>query len=223
MPRREIQLQRETVADIEAAGVRRGRPLLVVDTDEVIVHFAGHLASWLNGVGYEMRLTQYQLEGAIYPTGEATPVSFEAALTLIDAFFAEETEHQRPIDGAIEAIARLSREAQVVVLTNVPRQALAARRANLRGLGVEAPVVANLGGKGRALRLLADAAAAPAVFVDDSPGQIASAAKHARGVTRLHFQGSPYLRRVMPEAPDAHASPGDWAACEAMVRRGLEL
>ncbi|MGF1554146.1 MAG: hypothetical protein ACFBWO_16840 [Paracoccaceae bacterium] len=219
----ERALPREVLADLDAAGVVAGRPLVALDCDEVIVAFAGHLARWLEGVGYEIRLTQYQLEGAIYPSGETRPVPFEGAIRLLDAFFEEETARQEPLDGALEAIARLEEIAQVVVLTNVPRPARAARIDNLARLGLRAPVIANAGGKGAALAWLAAAAdGAPAAFVDDSPSQIASAARRAPEVRRIHFRGSPFIRSVLPEAPEAEASPEDWAACEAAVRRALE-
>ncbi|MEO1471771.1 MAG: hypothetical protein AAFV86_22265, partial [Pseudomonadota bacterium] len=210
MGRREERLPREVMADIEAAGIRRGVPLLAVDADEVLVEFAAHLARWLDAMGYEMRLTEYRLEGAIFGAGEADPVSFEGAIRLIDAFFEEETRAQQALAGAVEAVSRLGREAQVVVLTNVPRPARAARVTNLAGLGIEAPVVANAGGKGRALRLMAEKADAPVVFVDDSPGQIESAAKHSDHVARIHFRGSPYIRPVLPPSALAHDDVGDW-------------
>jgi hypothetical protein len=219
--RRPEPLPREVLADLDAAGIERGRPLVALDCDEVLVAFAGHLARWLEGVGYEMRLTQYQLEGAIYAAGEANPVSFEGAIRLIDAFFEEETARQTALPGAVEAVARLSAEAQVVALTNVPRAAREARVENLAALGIAAPVIANTGGKGRALAMLAARADAPVAFVDDSPSQIASAARHAPEVGRVHFRGSPFIRGVLPEAPEAHATADDWAACEAAVRRAL--
>ena len=50
---------------IEAAGLAPGRPLLAVDADEVLVHFAPHLARWLEGLGWRLALTEYRLDGAI--------------------------------------------------------------------------------------------------------------------------------------------------------------
>ncbi|MEO1773901.1 MAG: hypothetical protein AAFS07_03005 [Pseudomonadota bacterium] len=214
---------RETKADIEAAAVPTGKPLLVVDADEVLLEFAGHIARWLTAVGYEMRLTRYELEGAIFPLGEPHPVDFSAAVELIRAFFEEECAHQSALDGAVEAIGRLSREATVVVLTNIPRTNRAARVRNLEGLGITAPVIANVGGKGRALRMLAAKAAAPVIFLDDSPSQIASAARHAEGVHRVHFMGSPFIRPVLQPAEEADQLAHDWTGAEAMIRRELGL
>lgn len=216
-------LPREVIGDLEAAGIARGRPVLAVDADEVLVAFAAHLAEWLQLAGYEMRLKRYELEGSIYPIGDPVPLDFQASIRLIDMFFEEETRNQRALEGAVEAVGRIAREAQVVVLTNIPRHARLSRVQNLAGLGIEAPVVANSGGKGRALAWLSDRADAPCVFVDDSPQQIASAAKRAEAVGRIHFRGSPYIRPVLPTAREADAMVEDWSACEATIRRYLGL
>ncbi|MEM6678599.1 MAG: hypothetical protein AAF675_12090 [Pseudomonadota bacterium] len=223
----EPKLPRETVAELKEAGIRRG-PLLVVDCDEVIVEFAGHLARWLPDVGYEMRLKKYELEGAIFPHGDPTPVSFDAAINLINAFFEEQTAYQTPLVGAVEALSRLRREVQTVVLTNIPRPGKRDRLANLASLGLDLPVIVNSGGKGRALAWLAKAAGAEAgrermVFVDDSPQQIASAARRAPHVGRIHFRGAEAIRHVLGHAEHADVAVEDWAACEAEIRGYLRL
>jgi len=217
--RPEKGLSREVRGDLDKVPVRRGVPLVAVDCDEVIVHFAIHLSEWLKLMGYEMRLESYRLEGAIFPARETTPVPFDAALQLIDAFFEEETHRQLAIDGAVEALGRLAEVAQLVVLTNIPRHARADRVKNIASLGLDLPLVANTGGKGRALAVLAERARAPAVFIDDSHTQIASARRHAPDVGRVYFRGSPFIADIMPDCPEADAEAHDWAACEAEVRR----
>ena len=200
-----------------------GRPLLAVDADEVLVYLADHLARYLAGIGYRMHLTQYQLEGSIFPEGSDVPVPFDDCLELIDRFFEVETLNQEAVPGAADALARLSAEAQVVVLTNVPAHAAEMRRENLAALGMGYPMVANAGGKGRALSWLRARAEAPVVFIDDSPKQHESAARRAPEVTRVHFVGASHLRRILVESPAAHHRVEDWAACEALVRAQLSL
>ncbi len=198
-------------------------PLLAVDADEVLVYLADHLARYLEGIGYRMHLTQYQLEGSILPAGSDVPVPFDDCLELIDRFFEDETLNQEAVDGAAEALGRLSEAAQVIVLTNVPAHAGAMRRENLAALGMGYPMVVNAGGKGRALSWLRARAEAPVVFIDDSPKQHESAARRAPEVTRVHFVGASHLRRIGVESPAAHHRVEDWAACEALVRSELSL
>ncbi|MEL6765786.1 MAG: hypothetical protein AAFP17_01290 [Pseudomonadota bacterium] len=220
----EKKIPRETMAELEAAKIAQGKPLLIVDCDEVIVEFAGHLGRWLPKLGYELRLEKYELEGAIFPEGEAHPVGFEAAINLINAFFEEETAHQAPIEGAVETLTRMAEAVQVVLLTNIPRHGRADRLINMQTIGLGAlPVVVNTGGKGRAIAWASAKAGATTVFVDDSPFQIASAARHAEHVGRLHFRGATGLGNVLPKAPEADAEPESWAACEEMLRQRFRL
>jgi len=217
----ERSLDPEVLDQLRAVPVTRGRPLLAVDADEVMVYLADHLARWLPTIGFRMVLTQYQLEGSIFPAGSDDPVPFDDCLRLIDRFFDGETLNQQPLPGAAAALERLSEVAQVMVLTNVPRHARELRRRNLAALGMGYPMVENSGGKGRALAWLTAHAAAPAAFVDDSLRQHESAARRAPGVTRIHFVGASHLRRILPESPAAHHRVEGWAACEAVVRRVL--
>jgi len=225
MPLTEIEagLDPEVLAQLRALPVVLGRPLVAVDADEVLVFLAEHLARYLPTIGFRMRLTQYQLEGSIFPVDSDFPVPFDDCLRLIDRFFTDETLNQQALPGAAEALARLSEWAQVVVLTNVPRHARDLRRRNLAALGMGYPMVENSGGKGRALFWMASHAAAPVAFIDDSLKQHESAARRAPDVTRIHFVGASHLRRILPESPAAHHRVEGWKACEAVVRRALSL
>ncbi len=217
----EATLDPEVLAQLRALPIEPGRPLLAVDADEVMVFLAEHLVRYLPSIGFQMRLTQYQLEGSIFPTGSGIPVPFDDCLRLIDRFFEEQTLHQQALPGAVAALDRLTALAQVVVLTNVPRHARDLRRRNLASLGMGYPMVENSGGKGRALYWMAARAAAPVVFIDDSPKQHESAARRAPEVTRIHFVGAGHLRRILPDSPAAHHRVEGWEGCEALVSRIL--
>ncbi len=219
----EAGLDPEVLAQLRALPIVPGRPLLAVDADEVLVYLAEHLARYLPTIGFRMRLTQYQLEGSIFPADCEIPVPFDNCLRLIDRFFDDETLNQQALPGAVEALARLSAQAQVVVLTNVPRHARDLRRRNLAALGMDYPMVENAGGKGKALCWMLAPAGAPVAFVDDSLKQHESAARRAPEVIRFHFVGAGHLRRILPESPAAHHRVEGWAECEAVVRRELSL
>ena len=130
---------------------------------------------------------------------------------------------QQAVPGGAEALRRLGAQAQIVILTNVPEFAGETRRRNLAGLGIPWPVVVKTGGKGRAMAWLADAAGAPAAFVDDSVRQIESVAKHAPEVVRLHFAGAEFIRRLFPECAAATCQVRDWGEAERVLRAELGL
>ena len=208
------------LAELEAAGVTPGRPLIAVDADEVLVHFAESFKTFCEARGNTFELTEYKLDNALRgPDG--TSLTREEITPLIWSFIEGETGRQSPVPGAAEALARLSEVAQIVVLTNAPAKVRADRLQNLADLGMGYPLVMNEGGKGRALNWLAERAAAPVVFVDDSAAQHASARKHAPSVTRIHLVGSEMLKKILGRVEAADVWPEDWAGAEAEIRKAI--
>ncbi|MEM1300232.1 MAG: hypothetical protein AAGH68_13245 [Pseudomonadota bacterium] len=220
-PKKEIAP--ETRAQLNALDIEPGRPLIAVDADEVLVVFVDHLSRWMETIGFEMRLVRYQLEGSMFPKGSDQALPFDECIALINRFFAEQTLAQRAVPGAAEALARLAEDAQIVVLTNVPRGATEARRENLSALGIPYPVVVNSGGKGRAMAWLAAQAGAPTAFIDDSVKQIESVANRAPDVVRLHFAWADFIFRIYPECAEASCQVRDWDSAERELRSRLGL
>lgn len=218
---REMDMIPERVlSELEATRIERGRPLVVVDADEVLVHFAEHFARWLEARKYRFQLVEYKLNSAISrENGEV--LTRDEVFPLIWGFVTGETRHQPEISGASAALARLSELAQVVVLTNAPPEVTTDRIANLASHGINYPVVMNEGGKGRALRWLAEMADAPTVFVDDSIEQLNSAARRTEGLTLLHLVGPEMLKPVVGPAEAAHHHPQDWNEAEALIREAI--
>lgn len=220
-------LAQGVLAQLEAVPLDPGRPLLVLDADEVLVVFAAHLARFAAAEGIAMRLERYSLEGAFRErragagsdggAGDGRVLAFDEAIALIHRFVAAETARQAALPGAAAAVARLATLAQIVVLTNVPAHGRAARVQNLAGLGMAYPLVENIGGKGAALAWLAARAGRPAVFVDDSPKQLESAAALAPDVVRVHMTGAPLVADVMPASPHAEHSVPGWAEAEPLL------
>lgn len=218
-----IDLDPETLADLEAVPIRTGVPLIAVDVDEVLAIFVAHLSDWMTTIGYEMRLTRYELEGSMFRAGTDDALSFAECIGLINRFFYEAAEHQKPIPGGAAVLSALAQDAQVVILTNVPRHARDARRANLDGMGIPYPLVVNSGGKGKAMRWLHERAGAKAVFIDDSVSQIESVAKHAPTVACIHFAWAEHIQRLHPSCPAARARVHDWPSAEAAIRYALKI
>lgn len=214
-------LDPRVAAELEAADIQPGRPLIAVDADEVLVHFAEHFRDHCAARGIQFSLIEYRLDTALRHA-DGRPLDRAEITPLIWEFIETETRNQRAIDGAAEGLAALAETAQVVVLTNAPAKMRADRIANLADLGMAYPVVMNEGGKGRALRWLAARAGAPVAFIDDSVDQHRSAAKHAPDVRRVHMVAPEILRPIIGEAPGAVARVQDWAEAAEAVRRALD-
>lgn len=212
-----------TLEQLEALEIRRGRPLIAVDVDDCLAVFVEHLHRFIGTLGYEMRLERYELEGSMFPIGSERALTFDECIGLINRFFEEECGRQEAVPGGAAALERLSADAQIVILTNVPAFAGETRRQNLAGLGMPWPLIVNTGGKGRAMGWLAAATGAPTAFVDDSVRQIESVARHAPHVVRLHFAAAESVRRLFPECAAATCQVRDWDEAERVLRAELRL
>jgi FMN phosphatase YigB (HAD superfamily) len=191
------------------------RPLVVTDCDEVLLHMVRHFRDWMgeqHGIAFALSGNPFA-ETFLLP-GRSEPLSFEEKWQFLDAFFDGEMARQTPIAGAVEAVAELQREADVVVLTNLQDRYNAARTAQLREHGFAVPVVTNQGPKGAALKRIVDEYAPNrAVFVDDLAHHHASAAETLPDIRRLHFCGEEAIAAHVPcafEAGHAHARIDTW-------------
>ncbi|MEM0989026.1 MAG: hypothetical protein AAGK00_09090 [Pseudomonadota bacterium] len=213
----------KVMADLQQLDLQRGRPLLAVDADEVLVVFVDHLDRFMRTIGFEMRLVRYELEGSMFPIGSDEALPFQECIQMIDRFFRQETLNQTAVPDGPEVLARLSQDVQVVVLTNVPSHAGALRRQNLAALGIPYPVVVNSGGKGRTMRWLADQVDAPVAFIDDSVKQVESVAKHVPEAVRLHFAWADFIHRIFPECAHATRQVRSWTEADEALRHKLGL
>lgn len=197
------------------------RPLLILDCDEVILHFAAPFAGWLaDAHDIELRFDSFALVGNIRHRADGRPVDHAAFPALLDGFFAEGQARQAPAAGAVEAIGALAADMDVVVLTNIPAEHRELRAGILRGHGLDLPVHANDGPKGPLVAELARGRRA--VFVDDLPPHHMSVARHAGHVGRLHMVADPVLRPLVPHAADAHARIDGWAEAAPWIRQWME-
>jgi len=202
------------------ARVVPGRPLIVVDADEVLLRFVAGLDRFLRERGLFLDLTTYRLHGNIKRLDDRTPVLDVEVTALLDEF-REALDWLEPVEAAQEVLARLAARAGVVVLTNITPLQAEARLRNLTALGFDFPVVANSGLKGPAVRQLAGRAAATTFFIDDIPQQLASAAEHAPQVIRVHLIGDARLKALLAPCAQAHHYAQDWRAAGAFIEERL--
>lgn len=207
--------------DAATVSVRTGRPLLVVDADEVILAFARGFDRFLDVRGLYLDLVSYRLHGNVRRRDDRTAILDIEVTGLLDEF-REELDWLEPVEGACEAIAALRWEMDVVVISNISAAQAPARLRNLSSLGLSLPLLANAGPKGPAVKILAKRAGAPAFFVDDIPMHHASVAECAPEVFRIHFVGDERLAPLLPPSPHAHARTDKWTDAEALIRSRLK-
>lgn len=194
------------------------RPLLVTDCDEVLLHMIAHFADWVSEAhGYSFDLGAPGFREALCDSA-GNPIPEDRIWPLLDGFFESEMHRQNVVPGAVEALARIAEEADIVILTNIGDEYQAGRVEQLSRFGISHRVLCNRGGKGRPLlELLEELSPSTAVFVDDLAVHHESVAKHAPHVWRLHMIAEPRLAAPTPPAPFAHARIDSWDEALAWI------
>ena len=189
-----------------------GRPLLVTDCDEVLLHMVSHFADWVGEAhGLSFNLSAPGFRDALRD-GDGQPIAAERIWPLLDGFFASEMHRQNLVPGAAEALAEISAHADIVILTNIGDEYEAGRVEQLERFDIRHRVLCNRGGKGRpVLELIEATGPSAAVFVDDLAVHHESVATHAPQVWRLHMVAEPRLAAHTPPAEHAHARIDSWA------------
>ena len=199
------------------------RPLIITDCDEVLLHMIVPFRQWL----HENHAVHFDVRGqnfteALRHKDSNLPVERELIWELLVAFFDTEMHRQAPIAGAVEALLALSKDADIVVLTNIGERHQQARVEQLAGHGLHLPVFWNHGGKGAPLaRIVAERQPTVALFIDDLGEHHQSVQKHAPGVWRLHMVGEPEVAVNVSPSAHAHARIDDWASAREWIAQRL--
>ena len=197
-----------------------GRPLVICDVDEVVVHFTRDFEAYIARHGLHLTFSSFALNGNILSIETGTAASEAIVGQLVSDFFEDRTRHMEPIDGAVESLLHIGETADIVLLTNLPHSAGDHRRENLASHGLNFPVVTNSGPKGPAINDLVTRAAKPCVFIDDSPAFIASAYDHAPGVHLVHFLHDDRFARHVEPLDYVSLRTGSWTEAKPHI---LEL
>ncbi|MDO7835950.1 HAD family hydrolase [Sphingobium sp. HBC34] len=199
------------------------RPLIITDCDEVLLHMVVPFGQWLDEAHHvHFDLRERGFAEALRHKDSGAPLERDHVWALLLGFFETEMHRQAPIAGAVEALHRLSRVADIEVLTNITERHQQARAQQLAAHGLHVPVHWNQGGKGRPLAdIVAARAPSAALFIDDLAEHHHSVATHAPGVWRLHMVGEPKIAADIPPAPHAHARIDNWAAAEQWIIQKL--
>ena len=204
----------ETLRQIEAlvpdARFARERPLLVLDVDDVLLHFVGPLVRYFEGNGCRLRLETFRLFGNVFDIETGAAVENEKVTALLDDFFHLQTDWQTPVEGAAQAVAKIAGRTEVVLLTAMPHRHRDTRRAFLDRLGLTYPLLTTQMAKGPAIRHLRGVNGRAVAFVDDMPHNLASARASVADSHLFHLIADNSLRPLLPELPQDTAIAMDW-------------
>ena len=197
-------------ADIDALGIAPDRPLVVVDVDEVLGLFMAGFGAFLVARDLEFRVEKFALFQNIFRPGEAQHLEIAEGRRHFDDFFRLSSHDMAPVPGAAAALGRLSTRASVVICSNAPAGAQAARARWLNRHGMDYPLVLNTGPKGPLTAAMAARTLRASAFVDDLLPNLDSVAEASPATARFQHVADERLRPLAPSKPDLHRRIDDW-------------
>lgn len=212
----------ETARQIAALS-RDTRPLVVLDVDEVLLEFVRPFIGFLGASGLKFDTGAFRLHGNISDAASGTPVDKERVAALLDGFFAAQAEWQIAADGAVDAVAALARDAEIVMLTAMPHRHRAVRRAHLDALGFPYPLLTTEAAKGPAIRQLRGDHPRPVAFVDDLPSNLVSVRAAISDAHLFHVMAHAGMRKLLPPLPEGIVSAADWRDAAVRIAAALDI
>ncbi len=197
-----------------------GRPLLIIDADEVLFLFVDGFMNFLESQGLYLDLVSYRLHGNVKARDSDSVVENHEVTALLESFRCD-LDSLAAVEGAQTALQSLSADMDVVVLSNVTPEQAQPRLRNLSAAGFPFPLIVNAGPKGPAVKTLAARGGKPAFFIDDIPPHLASVAAEAPEVMRIHFIGDERLKPLLRASEHAHLCAESWREIESFIRARL--
>lgn len=205
---------------LERLGLARDRPLAIVDVDEVLGLFMRGFGAFLEGRGYEFRVDRFALFQNIYRPGAAEHLDLAEGHQLFDDFFRTGCGEIEPAPGAIEALNRLGKRAEILILSNAPADAEALRADWLRRHGLPRALILSSGPKGPITASLVAQTSGRTAFVDDLIPNLDSVAEHSPATATFQHVADLRLRPLAPRS-DRHPRIDDWAELGEAIARAI--
>ena len=108
-------MEQRTKLQIDELKIKKGKPLFICDADEVILYFAKHFKAFLNTHGWDLNLSGYRLDNAIFHKNEGHLAEKRIAKNLVERFIREETINQKATTHAKETLEKISKLATIIV------------------------------------------------------------------------------------------------------------
>jgi phosphoglycolate phosphatase-like HAD superfamily hydrolase len=201
-------------------GLSPDRPLVIIDVDEVLGLFMQGFGAFLESRGYEFRVERFALFQNIYAAGAAEHLDIAEGRRLYAEFFSTACDAIEPAPGAIEALNRLGVRAEILILSNAPRDAERLRARWLERLGLAHPLILNTGVKGPVTAALVAQTQARSAFVDDLLPNLDSVAEHTPQTATFQHVADERLRPLAPRSA-RHRRIDDWTELATAIEEAV--
>jgi hypothetical protein len=205
---------------LQSLGLDRGRPLVIVDVDEVLGLFMLAFGAFIAERGYELRFERFALFQNIYRPGATEHLDLAEGRKLFEDFFRTGCGEIEPAPGAVEALNRLRPKAEILILSNAPADAERLRAEWLRRHGLPHALILSSGPKGPITSGLVAQTSGKTAFVDDLIPNLDSVAEHSPGTATFQHVADLRLRPLAPRS-EAHPRIDDWTELGEAIARAI--
>jgi hypothetical protein len=191
--------------------------LVVLDIDEVVLHFIAPFCALLEEFGARLQVDSFKLTGNVRSISTGAAISGSELDKVTVRLYEEQETRQLPVQGVQAALGRLSAKADIVFLTAMTPGYYPQRRRLLDAAGLHYPMIATERAKGGVLAELAERWPGPIVFADDLPPNLVSAGRSLPRARLVHLMANDVFRPHLPPLPAGVLEARDWAEAEAVI------
>lgn len=196
---------------------RRHDALVVLDIDEVVIHFIEPFKALLEENGARLHADNFRLTGNVRSLSTGTALTGHELDGMTERLYEEQEARQGLVDGVREAVEAISAVADVVFLTAMTPSFYPVRRRLLDAAGLDAPMIATERSKGGVVAELADIWPGPIVFVDDLPPNLVTVGRSVPNVFLVHLMASETFRAHLPPLPAGAVSARHWPHATELI------
>ena len=215
-------LHRDVVAQLNELSHNLSKPLILCDADEVLLCFMSPFEKYLHERNLYFVWRSYSLDGNILTKNNDEPLPKNKVSKLLLDFYSTNCEKLKPVPGASNALNKLSKKADIIILTNIWKKYKTIRQRQLNSYKIGYPVICNIGAKGPSVAWFSMNRKAPTYFIDDSSKHHTSVACHAPSVLRIHFIAEYRLAYLEEPAEDANFRTDTWSSTSFVIERDLD-
>jgi hypothetical protein len=204
---------------LDISGLRlRDRPLIVCDIDEVVLEFISPFTAFLRTHNYDLLPRSFRLHGNIVSLLDGTEPGDAEISAFQESFFSTQDQWQKPAIRAVETLAALSDDADIVFLTAMPPRHRAIRRTLLDSLGLAFPMIATEEPKGPVVAQIHGRRSLPVAFLDDIAHNLHSVRQHVPHCLLITMMANADFRAFVPAPTDGIVSAADWDEAATVLR-----
>jgi hypothetical protein len=199
------------------------RPLIVCDIDEVVLEFLTPFRNFLRASGRDLLPRSFRLHGNIVLLDSGEAVADDLVSALQEEFFTRQEEWQTPAELAVETLAELAGEADIVFLTAMPPRHAVVRRALLDRFSLRYPLVASEDAKGPIVKRLHAGRELPFAFIDDISRNLYSVREHAPDCLLINLMVNADFRPLAPDPGEGVTKAGNWTDVARIIRAHISV